>query len=68
MKIAINRVNFTFALPDGMWIEYENGERDWKSFSQLQQEVGQAEFQRLYHIAYANGWTGMWYAAGEASK
>ena len=57
----IVRVNFTYALPGGMWTERENGERQWESSQSLVAEFGTDEVMRLRHIAEGNGFTGIWY-------
>lgn len=61
MKIVA--VNFTFAIPGGMWVRRENGSNNWQSFAEIAKELGQTEMERLFGIAYANGMTGMWYNA-----
>lgn len=60
---TIVRVNFTFAIVGGMWIERANGDRSWEAFATIEREVGKTESDRLYRIAYASGMCGMWYDA-----
>lgn len=62
MNAKITEVNFTFALDGGMWVKRENGRVAWESFESLAAQMSEAEFDRLWKIAYHNGWTGMWYA------
>jgi hypothetical protein len=59
-KMNIVKVNFTFALTGGMWIERENGSKSWESSETLLQEVGQEELTRISNIAYNNGFCGVW--------
>ena len=56
----ITAVNFTFALPGGMWIEFEDGSRNWYPFDYLIKMLGVREEQRIEKIAYHNGWCGVW--------
>jgi len=62
-KHNITRVNFTYAINGGMWIERADGYREWMTFEAIADEIGRCEADRLSHIAYANGMTGMWYNA-----
>jgi len=59
----ITRVNFTYAITGGMWIEREDGSCNWESFESLNAEHGPEETGRLLAIASPNGMTGMWYNA-----
>ena len=58
----IRRVNFTYALPGGIWIEREDGDRSWQSSETLIAELGEWEFSRICGIAHGNGLTGIWRA------
>jgi len=60
-RSKITAVNFTYALADGLWVRREDGSSTWLHFDSLIREVGATEAERLRKIAYANGWTGMWY-------
>ena len=60
MASRITRVNFTFALPGGMWIERADGRRSWESSETLLAELGSDELERLSQIAHRHGMTGMW--------
>ena len=62
MTATISKVCFTYAITDGMWIEWSDGSRNWESTGQIVRAVGKAEADQLFKIAYANGMTGMWYA------
>ena len=62
MTTSISRVNFTYAMPGGMWIERTSGVRSWETFKVIATEVGNAELDRLRHVAYADGMTGQWHA------
>ena len=57
----IIKVNFTWALPEGLWTIRENGDRDWESDKALLEELGRKEYDRIHKIAHHGGWTGMWY-------
>ena len=59
----ITRVNFTYAIDGGLWIEREDGSRRWETFASITAEHGEQEAGRLRKIAYADGMTGMWYNA-----
>ena len=59
----IAQVNFTWALPGGMWIRRDDGTTTWVSFLELDLEVGKDEAERLFVIAKQGGMTGMWYNA-----
>lgn len=63
MTIKITRVCFTYALPDGLWIEREDGTRNWEHDGALYRELGPAELTRLSKIAHTDGMTGMWHNA-----
>ena len=56
-------VNFTYALPEGMWVERRSGSKSWMHFNALRDEVGDKELARLRIFADGNGMTGMWYNA-----
>lgn len=56
-------VNFTFAMPGGMHVRYEDGSQEWLTFSQIEKAYGPGHCSVLYKRAYANGMTGMWYNA-----
>ena len=58
----ITRVNFTYALPEGMWVEYQDGGRQWVAFTQLVRELGDQAVAKLRNIANHNGMTVMWYS------
>lgn len=62
-KNRIARVNFTYAIPGGMWVERCNSCREWLTFEAIAAEVGRCEADRLSHIATRGGMTGMWYNA-----
>ena len=38
MGNRITKVNFTWALPDGLWIEREDGSRNWEHGGNLPQQ------------------------------
>jgi len=60
---AIAAVNFTYAIPGGMWVRREDGAVEWMTHSAIEDEVGGSQGRRLFGFAYANGMTGMWYDA-----
>ena len=50
------RFNYTYALPEGAWIEYDNGSRYWEPIAIIIAAYGFAWFQR-----HAQGqFTGCW--------
>ena len=63
MARKITQVCFTYACPDGMWLRFDDGSSTWSHFTAIVRTYGQAEYDRLHKIAYANGMTGMWYNA-----
>jgi hypothetical protein len=63
MARTITQVNFTFALPDGLWLKFDDGSSTWSHYTAIIKAHGKAEYDRLKKIAYANGMTGMWYNA-----
>ncbi len=58
----ITKVKFTWAMPEGMWVERENGDRNWESHVVLSKEVGHTEWERINKIAHHGGRSGMWYS------
>ncbi len=58
----ITRVNFSWALPEGLWTERENGDCCWEHAGSLLTELGGQELTRITKIAHANGMTGIWKA------
>lgn len=60
---TITQVNFSWAIPGGLWVRRANGQQDWIDIESLVLEVGAAEAKRLQDVAYHNGMTGMWYNA-----
>ena len=62
-RSPITEVNFTWALPGGLWIRRGTTSAEWISGPHLVAEVGDVEAARLTHVAHHNGWTGMWYPA-----
>jgi hypothetical protein len=59
-QTKIVSVNFTYALPGGMWIKDEYGQTEWVSDSQGSKDYPQ--WSKWLEIAHQNGMTGMWYA------
>ena len=59
----VSKVCFTWALPDGMWVQYEDGYRDWESFRYLTETQGEEETERLKRVATRSQFTGIWYDA-----
>lgn len=64
----ITQVNFTWALPGGLWVKYEDGSTEWVSGETLVASYGEAEVARLSKIAHHGGMTGMWYNAGNGGN
>ena len=64
----IIEVNVSFAIPDGMWVKFDDGSVTWLHFKELDKLVGKKECDRLYRIAYHNGMTGMWYHAANGQN
>ena len=59
----VTKVCFTWALPEGMWVQYEDGYRDWESFRYLTETQGEEETERLKRVATRSQFTGIWYDA-----
>lgn len=60
-KATISKVCFTFAMDGGMWLQDSFGQKDWLSFATIASRYGRDAMEKWYHIAFANGWCGMWY-------
>ena len=68
-KIAlIAQVNFTYAIPGGMWIRRADATTSWETFESIIREVGEEECQRLRHVAHEGGMCGMWYHAATGNN
>ena len=55
----IRRVNFTNAIPGGMWIERKGGGRTWESFVTLSHQIGEDMMEKLLETAMSG--VGMWH-------
>ena len=51
----VTRINFTFALMGGLWIEFSDGHRDWYSFNSPEARALDSEY-----VARAARNAGMW--------
>lgn len=48
-------VSFTWALPGGMWLERESGDRNWYSYDHIASLVGDENIATLVKIADISG-------------
>lgn len=64
----ITQVNFTWALPGGLWVKYEDGSKEWISYADFVAQHGQDKAAELNKIAHHGGMTGMWYNAGNGGN
>jgi hypothetical protein len=58
----ITRFCFTYAMPDGAWLEDASGYRNWESFATIQKQLGQLWIDAQLR---KTGWmTGCWITVG----
>ncbi len=68
MKSKIVAAKFTWSLPEGLWVRYEDGVEEWIVYADLKEELSQTEFLQVNRVAHNNGISGMWHPVPEVPK
>jgi hypothetical protein len=59
-RMDITTVNFTWAIPGGLWTARKGGATKWEDFPSLLKELGKTELSRIIDIATKDGFIGIW--------
>lgn len=61
-------VNFTWAIPGGMWLRDDSGAKRWETFEAIEAEFGAEKLAQFKRSAHINGMCGMWYFADDGQN